>query len=113
MFLTIVFFCPSDGVLFFISKRNRRRVVRSKEDVQATLTMYHNEMNHLDVDKCIMLISKHYHWGSLKADVRRWIQRCEKCSAPRAPPPQPYSSPASPSPEYSDPEDPCHTQVAR
>lgn len=105
-------FAVHDGVLFFTSKRNRRRVVRSKEDVQATLTMYHNEMNHLDVDKCIMLISKHYHWGSLKADVRRWIQRCEECSAPRAPPPQPYSSPASSSPEYSDPEDSRHTQVA-
>ncbi|XP_062378303.1 uncharacterized protein LOC134067195 isoform X1 [Sardina pilchardus] len=102
-------FAVHDGILFFTTKRNRRRVVRNKEDVQATLTMYHNEMNHLDVDKCTTLISKHFHWGSLKPDVQRWIQRCEECAAARAPPPEPCASAASP--ECSDPEDVRQTQV--
>ncbi|XP_042565641.1 uncharacterized protein LOC116223419 isoform X2 [Clupea harengus] len=88
-------FAVHDGVLFFTTNCNRRKVVRNKEDVQATLTAYHNEMNHLEVDKCITLISKHFHWGSLRADVRCWIQRCEECSAARAPAPQPCASPAS------------------
>ncbi|XP_031435793.1 uncharacterized protein LOC105905075 isoform X2 [Clupea harengus] len=88
-------FALHDDVLFFATNHNRRRVVRNKEDVQATLTAYHNEMNHLDVDKCITLISKHFHWGSLKADVRCWIQRCEECSAARAPAPQPAPQPCA------------------
>ncbi|XP_042565723.1 uncharacterized protein LOC116223564 isoform X1 [Clupea harengus] len=88
-------FAVHDGVLFSNLNHNRRRVVRNKEDVQATLTAYHNEMNHLDVDKCITLISKHFDWGSLRADVRCWIQRCEECFAARAPARQPCASPAS------------------
>ena len=95
MFFHICLLCSSDGVLFFTTNHNRRRVVRNKEDVQATLTAYHNEMNHLDVDKCITLISKHFDWGSLRADVRCWIQRCEECSAARAPARPPCASPAS------------------
>ncbi|KAL2098995.1 hypothetical protein ACEWY4_005475 [Coilia grayii] len=96
-------FAVHDGVLFFTTKRNRCKVVRNREEVHATLSAYHNDMNHLDVEKCTRLISKHFHWGSLKADVRWWIQRCEECSAARTPDPQPDPTCAiADSPECSD-----------
>ncbi|KAL2098994.1 hypothetical protein ACEWY4_005474 [Coilia grayii] len=95
-------FALHDGVLFFIRNQNRRRVVRNREEVHATLSAYHNDMNHLDVKKCIRLISKHFHWGSLKADVRWWIQRCEQCSAARTPDPQQNTCAIAARPECSD-----------
>lgn len=76
----------SDGFLFYLSgrgtqKHGRRRVVRSREEVQSTLAIYHNDMNHLGLEKCLKLISQHFFWGSMRADVALWIQRCSKCSS--------------------------------
>lgn len=76
----------SDGFLFYLAgrgaqKHGRRRVVRSREEVHSTLTIYHNEMNHLELEKCLKLISQHFFWGSMRADVGLWIQRCLQCSS--------------------------------
>lgn len=75
-----------DGFLFYLSgrgtqKHGRRRVVRSREEVHSTLTIYHNDMNHLELEKCLKLISQHFFWGSMRADVALWIQRCLQCSS--------------------------------
>ncbi|KAG9268129.1 uncharacterized protein LOC103035568 [Astyanax mexicanus] len=93
-------FAIHDGFLFYTSGRRvqehgRRRVVRSKEEVQSTLTVYHDDMNHLSYEKCLKLISRHFFWGSLKADVAMWIQRCHQCSYPD----KPYTMDQCPSPE--------------
>lgn len=95
--------CPfSDGFLFYTSGRGiqehgRRRVVRSREEVQSTLTVYHDDMNHLAFEKCLKLISRHFFWGSLKADVAMWIQRCPQCSGSEEPPGiETYASSGSP-----------------
>lgn len=79
-------FAIHDGFLFYLSgrgtqKHGRRRVVRSREEVQSTLAIYHNDMNHLGLEKCLKLISQHFFWGSMRADVALWIQRCSKCSS--------------------------------
>ncbi|XP_066529855.1 uncharacterized protein [Hoplias malabaricus] len=79
-------FAIHDGFLFYTSGRGvqehgRRRVLRSREEVQSTLGMYHDSMNHLTLEKCLKLISRHFFWGSLKADIAMWIQRCPQCSA--------------------------------
>lgn len=76
----------SDGFLFYLSgrgtqKHGRRRVVRSREEVHSTLTIYHNDTNHLELEKCLKLISQHFFWGSMRADVALWIQRCPQCSS--------------------------------
>uniref|UniRef100_A0AAR2LC30 D-aminoacyl-tRNA deacylase n=1 Tax=Pygocentrus nattereri TaxID=42514 RepID=A0AAR2LC30_PYGNA len=95
-------FCLQDGFLFYTSGRGiqehgRRRVLRSKEEVQSTLTVYHDDMNHLAFEKCLRLISRHFFWGSLKADVALWIQRCPQCSGSEEPPGiEPCASPGSP-----------------
>ncbi|XP_026789541.3 uncharacterized protein LOC113538579 isoform X1 [Pangasianodon hypophthalmus] len=79
-------FAIHDGFLFYLSgrgtqKHGRRRVVRSREEVHSTLTIYHNDMNHLELEKCLKLISQHFFWGSMRADVALWIQRCPQCSS--------------------------------
>ncbi|XP_060790016.1 uncharacterized protein LOC132894343 isoform X4 [Neoarius graeffei] len=79
-------FAIHDGFLFYLSgrgtqKHGRRRVVRSREEVYSTLTIYHNDMNHLELEKCLKLISQHFFWGSMRADVALWIQRCPQCSS--------------------------------
>ncbi|XP_027028661.2 D-aminoacyl-tRNA deacylase 2 isoform X1 [Tachysurus fulvidraco] len=79
-------FAIHDGFLFYLSgrgtqKHGRRRVVRSREEVHSTLTIYHNDMNHLELEKCLKLISQHFFWGSMRADVGLWIQRCLPCSS--------------------------------
>ncbi|XP_047677786.1 D-aminoacyl-tRNA deacylase 2 isoform X2 [Tachysurus fulvidraco] len=38
-------------------------------------------MNHLELEKCLKLISQHFFWGSMRADVGLWIQRCLPCSS--------------------------------
>ncbi|XP_072546578.1 uncharacterized protein [Salminus brasiliensis] len=84
-------FAIHDGFLFYtagrgVQEHGRRRVVRSKEEVQSTLTVYHDDMNHLSYEKCLKLISRHFFWGSLKADIAMWIQRCHECSGSEKPP---------------------------
>ncbi|KAM9466665.1 uncharacterized protein Hap1MRO34_015705 [Clarias gariepinus] len=79
-------FAIHDGFLFYLSgrgtqKHGRRRVVRSREEVHSTLTIYHNDTNHLELEKCLKLISQHFFWGSMRADVALWIQRCPQCSS--------------------------------
>ncbi|XP_063040195.1 uncharacterized protein LOC134435248 [Engraulis encrasicolus] len=80
------------------NQKNRRKVLRTREEVHATLSEYHNNMNHLEANKCIKLISKHFYWGSLKADVRWWVEKCEVCSPTRNPPTR---NPPDPQPEES------------
>ncbi|XP_063039816.1 uncharacterized protein LOC134435019 isoform X4 [Engraulis encrasicolus] len=93
-------FSVHDGVLYYSNtKQNRCKVLRTREEVHATLSEYHNDMNHLDEKTCIKLISKHFHWGSLNNDVRWWVEKCEVCSAARHPldqQPETSTSPAAP-----------------
>ncbi|XP_026864650.2 D-aminoacyl-tRNA deacylase 2 isoform X3 [Electrophorus electricus] len=83
-------FAMHDGFLFYTSGRGiqehgRRRVVRSRKEVQSTLTVYHNEMNHIKFEKCLKLVSRHFFWGSMRADVDLWIQQCPRCSGSEEP----------------------------
>ncbi|XP_062863244.1 uncharacterized protein LOC134325113 isoform X2 [Trichomycterus rosablanca] len=106
-------FAVQDGFLFYLSgrgiqKHGRRRVVRSREEVQSTLTVYHNDMNHLEFEKCLKLISHHFFWGSMRADVALWIQRCPQCSSSE----ELSGIEPSASPEFSEPLEPMMEQIS-
>ncbi|XP_022062645.2 uncharacterized protein LOC110959940 [Acanthochromis polyacanthus] len=57
-----------------------RLVLRSRQQVEAALTDYHNELNHLDVNKCLRLLNERYFWTTMKPDVIQWIDSCFQCS---------------------------------
>ncbi|XP_076834545.1 D-aminoacyl-tRNA deacylase 2 isoform X2 [Brachyhypopomus gauderio] len=107
-------FAIHDGFLFYTSGRGkrehgRRRVVRSREEVQSTLTVYHNDMNHLEFEKCLKLVSRHFFWGSMRADIDLWIQRCPQCSSLEEPPAMELCASAG-SPEELEPMEPIEDQ---
>ncbi|KAI5102212.1 putative D-tyrosyl-tRNA(Tyr) deacylase 2 [Silurus meridionalis] len=94
-------FAIHDSFLFYLSgrgtqKHGRRRVVRSREEVHSNLAIYHDGMNHLELEKCLKLISQHFFWGSMRADVSLWIQRCPECS-------KAHGVESCASPEHSEP----------
>jgi transposase InsO family protein len=40
---------------------------------------HHADLNHVSHPKILTSLARHYHWPSMKADVRRFIQDCEHC----------------------------------
>ncbi|XP_070699024.1 uncharacterized protein [Pempheris klunzingeri] len=57
-----------------------RLVLRSRQQVEKALMDYHNELNHLDVNKCLRLLNERYFWKTMKSDVILWINSCSQCS---------------------------------
>ncbi|XP_054868333.1 uncharacterized protein LOC111576671 isoform X2 [Amphiprion ocellaris] len=62
-----------------------RLVLRSRQQVEAALTDYHDELNHLDVNKCLRLLNERYFWKTMKSDVIQWIDGCFQCSRKKNP----------------------------
>ncbi|KAM7403762.1 hypothetical protein PAMA_004272 [Pampus argenteus] len=58
-----------------------RLVLRSRQQVEKALLDYHNELNHLDVIKCLRLLSERYFWKTMRPDVVQWINSCSQCSS--------------------------------
>ncbi|KAM8917297.1 uncharacterized protein AB9W97_001102 isoform 2-T2 [Spinachia spinachia] len=88
-----------------------RLVLRSRQRVEAALTDYHNELNHLDVDKCLRLLNERYFWKTMRSDVLQWVNSCSQCSrrktsAHQSGPRKPLEAMTSPAtPDHLDSED--------
>lgn len=48
----------TDGMLHMMKEDQLRLVLRNKQQVEAALMEYHNELNHLDVRKCLRLLNE-------------------------------------------------------
>jgi len=48
----------SDGELHIMRGDRVRLVLRSRQRVEAAMTDYHNELNHLDINKCLRLLNE-------------------------------------------------------
>lgn len=95
----------TDGKLYVVSGEHLCLVLRSRLQVQAALLDYHNELNHLDVNKCLRLLNERFScstfvsfsscqasgepprlichrffWKSMRLDVVQWINSCALCS---------------------------------
>lgn len=85
-----------------------RLVLRSRQQVETALLDFHNELNHLNVNKCLRLLNERflhvyfpymseitcsyhaiivhslmfdrYYWQTMKPDVVQWINNCSRCS---------------------------------
>ncbi|XP_032356516.1 uncharacterized protein LOC116670205 [Etheostoma spectabile] len=73
-------FTIKDGVLHEVSGGRVRLVLRSRQRVEAALLDYHNELNHLDINKCLRLLNERYFWKTMRHDVVQWINSCSRCS---------------------------------
>ena len=47
-----------DDELQIVRGNRIRRVLRNREEVEMALVSYHDELNHLDLDKCIRLLNE-------------------------------------------------------
>ncbi|XP_037342029.2 uncharacterized protein LOC119227386 [Pungitius pungitius] len=88
-----------------------RLVLRSRQRVEAALTDYHNELNHLDMDKCLRLLNERYFWKTMRSDVLQWINSCSQCSRRKRPPNQ--SGPRKPLEAMTSPVTPDHVHSGR
>ncbi|XP_026163914.1 uncharacterized protein LOC113131072 [Mastacembelus armatus] len=86
-------FVIKDGELHMVKGDRVRLVLRSRQQVDVALTDYHNELNHLDVSKCLRLLSERYFWKTMRPDVVQWINRCSQCSRKNRPKPQNQTEP--------------------
>ncbi|XP_037550739.1 acidic proline-rich protein PRP33, partial [Nematolebias whitei] len=57
-----------------------RLVLRNRQQVEAALVDFHDELNHLNVNKCLRLLNERYFWKTMKFDVMEWINSCSQCS---------------------------------
>lgn len=69
-----------DGVLHTVRGERLRLVLRSRQQVESALTDYHDELNHLDVNKCLRLLNERYFWKTMRSDVVQWINNCSHCT---------------------------------
>ncbi|KAM9356110.1 uncharacterized protein KZ484_014114 isoform 2-T2 [Pholidichthys leucotaenia] len=76
-------FCRSfvikDDVLHTLKGDRLRLVLRNRQQVEAALVDFHNELNHLGVKKCLRLLNERYFWRTMRADVVKWIENCSQC----------------------------------
>ncbi|KAM6973273.1 uncharacterized protein FYW47_003390 [Aplochiton taeniatus] len=81
---TIRRFCKNyiikDELLHWVKGTKVRQVLRSREEVNTALTDFHDELNHLDLKKCMRLLNERFFWSTMRADVARWIDKCSECS---------------------------------
>ncbi|XP_056282451.1 uncharacterized protein LOC130201450 isoform X2 [Pseudoliparis swirei] len=78
-------FTIKDGELHIMRGDRVRLVLRSRQRVEAAMTDYHNELNHLDINKCLRLLNERYFWKTMKTDVLQWISSCSQCSRRKKP----------------------------
>ncbi|XP_040925299.1 uncharacterized protein LOC114849111 isoform X2 [Betta splendens] len=69
-----------DDELHFVKRNRVSLVLRSREQIEVVLTEYHNELNHLDVKKCLRLLSERFFWKAMRRDVVQWINNCSQCN---------------------------------
>ncbi|XP_035985859.1 uncharacterized protein LOC105922430 [Fundulus heteroclitus] len=69
-----------DGKLHVMSGDQMRLVLRSRQQIETALVDFHNELNHLSVNKCLRLLNERYYWQTMKPDVVQWINNCSQCS---------------------------------
>lgn len=58
--------CLSDDELHIMIKEQVLLVLRSRQQVDEALVNYHNELNHLDVNKCLRLLNERFGLKKLK-----------------------------------------------
>ncbi|KAM9842651.1 uncharacterized protein ACBR49_014042 [Aulostomus maculatus] len=73
-------FVIKDNELHIVKGERACLVLRSREQVEAALLDFHNELNHLNVNKCLKLLSERYFWKTMRSDVVQWISSCSHCS---------------------------------
>ncbi|KAM4723495.1 uncharacterized protein FYW61_014261 isoform 2-T2 [Anableps anableps] len=69
-----------DDKLHVVTGDQMRLVLRSRRQVETALLDFHNELNHLNVNKCLRLLNERYYWQTMKPDVVQWINNCSQCS---------------------------------
>ncbi|XP_061599155.1 uncharacterized protein LOC133462060 isoform X2 [Cololabis saira] len=79
-------FVMKDSALHMARGEQVRLVLRNQQQVEAALLEYHNELNHLDANKCLRLLSERYFWKSMRPDVVQWINNCPLCNLKRLKP---------------------------
>ncbi|CAG5866913.1 unnamed protein product [Menidia menidia] len=76
-------FAIKDGILHMVKGDRARLVLRNRQEVEAALVDFHNELNHLDVNKCLRLLNERYFWRTMRPDVVQWINNCSLCTVKR------------------------------
>lgn len=51
---------PPDDRLHFVSGDRVRLVLRNRQQVEAALVDFHDELNHLNVNKCLRLLNERF-----------------------------------------------------
>ncbi len=51
---------------------------------EALVRQHHADLQHLSHPKVLTSLARHYHWPTMKTDVRKFLQDCELCENERA-----------------------------
>ncbi|XP_055017942.1 uncharacterized protein LOC110153086 [Boleophthalmus pectinirostris] len=80
-----------DGVLHIRVRDRAVPVLRNRQQVNEALREYHDELNHLEVNKCLRLLNERCNWRTMRSDITQWISKCVVCrlkNKPKIPPVQ-------------------------
>ncbi|KAG7511364.1 hypothetical protein JOB18_047920 [Solea senegalensis] len=74
-------FVIKDDQLHMVKGERVCVVLRSRQQVEDALSDYHNDLNHLDANKCLRLLNERFFWKTMRPDVMQWISSCSECNS--------------------------------
>ncbi|XP_063765646.1 uncharacterized protein LOC134881960 isoform X2 [Eleginops maclovinus] len=73
-------YCIKGGRLHIEKGGRLCLILRSRQRVEEALVEFHDELNHLNANKCLRLLNERYFWKTMRPDVVQWINSCSECS---------------------------------
>jgi transposase InsO family protein len=74
----------SDGLSLFKDPDFPSRILVPPSLRETLVRQHHADLQHLSHPKVLTSLARHYHWPTMKTDVRKFLQNCELCENERA-----------------------------
>jgi transposase InsO family protein len=74
----------SDGLFLFKDPDFPSRILVPPSLRETLVRQHHADLQHLSHPKVLTSLARHYHWPTMKTDVRKFLQNCELCENERA-----------------------------
>ena len=75
---------PEDEFLVYTNEEGRSQVIMPPKYAEKLVKWQHRQMCHAGYSKVYAAIKECFHWPSMKADTRKWIQACPHCQLLKA-----------------------------
>ena len=70
------------GYIYYVDKRNRRRLVVPKDNTEKIMKAYHDTPfgGHQGIDRTTEVIKERYYWKNMSRDIENFVLTCKNCN---------------------------------